>query len=57
MRLTISTLHDLAYEQGHNEGLALEDFAPEDLDTAQAIDTHACHTDATVDLALEAVIA
>ncbi|MBJ7469676.1 MAG: hypothetical protein JHD16_00160 [Solirubrobacteraceae bacterium] len=42
MRLTISTLHDLAYEQGHNEGLALDDLTEQDMLDAARIDTGAC---------------
>lgn len=41
MRLTISTLHDLAYEQGHNEGLALDDLTEQDILDAARIDTGA----------------
>lgn len=42
MRLTVSTLHDLAYEQGHNEGLALDDLTEQDILDAARIDTGAC---------------
>ena len=42
MRLTISTLHDLAYEQGHNEGLALDDLTEQDILDAARIDAGAC---------------
>lgn len=42
MRLTISTLHDLAYDAGHNEGLALDDLDPETIETALSIDETAC---------------
>ncbi len=42
MRLTVSTLHDLAYEQGHNEGLALDDLTEQDILDAARIDAGAC---------------
>jgi hypothetical protein len=55
MRLTISTLHELAYEHGHNDGLALDDLDSDMIAAAARIDERACLVAPDTDHDLEAI--